>query len=154
MPIEITKCSSPEGYEQYARNVEAMKLPDWEEKAREAHRQAVRMRAEERGAKTDAERECLEAIFAYEWTLFKKHGRRQRASYTWRMVDERGIIPAVEHTVTRPKVTTGYQALVAEGMQKMAFEAVVLRHQNLFSADAVRMSRERMTQWDAGADYD
>ena len=103
MPIEIPKCSSPEGYEQYAVNVETHS-PD---KAREARRQAVRMRAELRGAKTEAERECLEAIYAYEWTLFKKHGKRQQAAYTWRMVDERGIIPAVEHAVTRLKETAG-----------------------------------------------
>jgi hypothetical protein len=86
MPIDIPKCSSPEGYEQYARNVEAQKVADWEEKAREAHRAAVRMRAAQRGAKTEAERECLQATFAYEWALFKKHKRRQPASYTWRAV--------------------------------------------------------------------
>ena len=143
MPIEIPKCSSPEGYEQYAINVEAHS-PD---KAQEARRQAVRMRAEQRLAKTDVERECLEAIYAYEWTLFKKHGKRQRAAYTWRMVDERGIIPAVEHAVTRPKETAGYRGLEAEGMLSMAFEAVVLRHKEMFSAAAVKRSEERLARW-------
>ena len=147
MPIEITKCSSPEGYEQYARNVEAMQAPNWEEKAREAHRQAVLMRAREHGAETEAEQACLEAIYAYEWTLFKKHGKRVKASRTWPMVRSGGIIGAVEHTVTRPDATVGYDALVAEGMQEMAFEAVVLRHPSLFSAEAVKMSQERMAQW-------
>jgi hypothetical protein len=75
MKVEIPKCSSPERYEQYALNVEA-KEP---EKAQEARRQAVRMRAELKGARTAAEMECLQAVFAYEWTLFKKHGKRQRA---------------------------------------------------------------------------
>jgi hypothetical protein len=64
------------------------------EKAQEARRRAVKravkLRATRDGAKSDAERECLEAIYAYEWTLFKKHGMRQRAAYTWRMVDEAG----------------------------------------------------------------
>jgi hypothetical protein len=143
MPIEIPKCSSPERYEQYAINVEAQSP----EKAQEARRQAVRMRAEQRGAKTEVERECLQAIFAYEWTLFKKHGKRQRASYTWRMVDERGIIPAVEHAVTRPKETAGFRALEAEGMLDMAFEAVVLRHTDRFTATAVEKSDERLTRW-------
>ena len=143
MAIKIPKCSSPERYEQYALNVEAQSP----EKAQEARRQAVRMRAEQRGAKTDAERECLEAIFAYEWTLFKKHNKRQRASYTWRMVSERGIIPAVEHAVTRAKETSGYRGLEAEGMLEMAFEAVVLRHPEMFSAAAVAKSDERLTQW-------
>ena len=78
------------------------------------------------------------------------HGKRQRASYTWRMVNERGIIPAVEHAVTRPKETAGYRGLQAEGMLDMAFEAVVLRHKDLFSADAVKKSEERLARWRAG----
>lgn len=40
-----------------------------------------------------------------------------------------------------------YQALVAEGMQEMAFEAVVLRHPEVFTADAVKRSKARLAQW-------
>ena len=65
--------------EQYALNVEGH-AP---EKAQEARRRAVKLRATQDRAKSDVERECLEAIYAYEWTLLKKHGKRQRASYTW-----------------------------------------------------------------------
>ena len=115
MPVAIPTFDAPEKYEQYALNVEGH-AP---EKAQEARRRAVKLRATRDGAKSDVERECLEAIYAYEWTLFKKHGKRQRASYTWRMVDERGIIPAVEHAVTRPKETAGYRGLKAEGMLDM-----------------------------------
>ncbi|HVZ22225.1 MAG TPA: hypothetical protein VG871_14235 [Vicinamibacterales bacterium] len=143
MPVEIPTFDAPEKYEQYALNVEA-RAP---EKAQEARRLAVKLRATRDGAKSDVERECLEAIYAYEWTLFKKHGKRQRASYTWRMVDERGIIPAVEHAVTRPKETAGYRGLEAEGMLDMAFEAVVLRHKDVFSAAAVKKSQERLAEW-------
>ena len=146
MPVEIPTFDTPEKYEQYALNVEGH-AP---EKAQEARRRAVKLRATRDGAQSDVERECLEAIYAYEWTLFKKHGKRQRASYTWRMVDERGIIPAVEHAVTRPKETAGYRGLQAEGMLDMAFEAVVLRHKDMFSADAVKKSEERLAQWRAG----
>jgi hypothetical protein len=143
MPVEIPKCSSPERYEQYATNVEAHSP----EKAQEARREAVRMRARQWGAETDAERECLEAIFAYEWTLFKKHGRRQPASYTRRMVQNRGILAAVEQAVTRSKETAGFRGLQAEGMLEMAFEAVVLRHRDLFSPTAVTCSEERLSRW-------
>ena len=148
MPVEIPTFDAPEKYEQYALNVE-VRAP---EKAQEARRQAVKLRATRDGAKSEVERECLEAIYAYEWTLFKKHGKRQRASYTWRMVDERGIIPAVEHAVTRPKETAGYRGLQAEGMLDMAFEAVVLRHKGMFSEDAVKKSDERLARWRAAAD--
>ena len=143
MKVEIPKCSSPERYEQYALNVEA-KEP---EKAQEARRQAVRMRAELKGAKTAAEMECLQAVFAYEWTLFKKHGKRQRASRTWQTIEEHGIVEAVERVVKRTKESAGYRSLLAEGMQDMAFEAVVLRHPELFSEEATAMSRSRLEEW-------
>ena len=147
MPVEIpTFDDAPEKYEQYALNVEGH-AP---EKAQEARRRAVKLRATRDGAKSDVERECLEAIYAYEWTLFKKHGKRQRAAYTWRMVDERGIIPAVEHAVTRPKETAGYRGLQAEEMLDMAFEAVVLRHKDKFSAAAAKKSEQRLAEWGAG----
>ena len=41
----------------------------------------------------------------------------------------------------------GYLGLQAEGMLDMAFEAVVLRHRNLFSAAAVKKSEERLAKW-------
>jgi hypothetical protein len=106
LPIEIPKCSSPEGYEQSAINVEGHSP----EKAQEARRQAVRMRAEQYGAKTEAERECLQAIFAYEWTLFKKHRKRQKAAYTWRMVGERGIIPPSSMPCQRARTRRAFEA--------------------------------------------
>ena len=56
------------------------------------------------------------------------------------MVNERRIIPAVEHAVTRPKETSGYRGLQREGMLDMAFEAVGLRQKDKFSAGAVKKS--------------
>jgi hypothetical protein len=143
MDEEIPTYTTPESYEQYALNVESK----WPARAQEGRRRAVQLRAEARGAQTEVERKCLEAIFAYEWTLFKKHGKRQPASYTWRMVRERGIISAVEHVVSRDKETTGYRALVSEGMQEMAFEAVVVRYAEVFSAEAVAKSKKRLAAW-------
>jgi hypothetical protein len=142
----ISKLSSPAGCEQFAKNVEA-RNPDL---AKAARVRAIRMLAGAMGAKTDAERESLEAVFAYEHTLFKKHGRAIKASYTWRMIRERGIIPAVEHVVVQGKETIGYVALVEAGMQEMAFEAVVLRHPAAFSELAVTKSRERLEAWQVG----
>lgn len=139
----ISKLSSPAGCEQFAKNVEA-RNPDL---AKAARVRAIQMLARAMRAETDAERESLEAVFAYEHTLFKKHGRAIKASYTWRMIRERGIIPAVEHVVVQGKETIGYVALVEAGMQKMAFEAVVLRHPAVFSELAVAKSRERLEAW-------
>jgi hypothetical protein len=60
------------------------------------------------------------------------------------MVDKYGIIGAVERIVTRPDDATGYRVLVEMGMEDMAFEAIVLRHPDVFSSQAVEHSRLRM----------
>jgi hypothetical protein len=137
----VAKLETPEACEQFARNVEARGKP---ELALEARRRAVQLSASKHGATTSAEREALEAVYAYERVLLAKHGKRIRASRTWKMINERGIIPAVEHLVTRTSETMGYKAVIEMGMPEMAFEAVVLRHPHLFSTEAVRRSKERL----------
>lgn len=143
--IDIPVYKTPESYEQYAINVESHSP----EKATEARRRAVKLRAEQEGAETQVERECLEAVFAYEWTLFRKHGKRQRASYTWRSIRQNGITEATERAVLRSKETAGFQALAAEGMLEMAFEAVILRHPEHFSDEAVAQSTLRLRDWES-----
>jgi hypothetical protein len=53
----------------------------------------------------------------------------------------------VERAVNRPHETAGYTALLEMGLEKYAFEAVILRYPELFSEEAVRHSQERMEQW-------
>jgi hypothetical protein len=143
MDETIARFTTPEACEQFALNVEARSPA----RALEARRRAVELRALSHGATTAAEREALQAIYAYERTLFKKHGKHQQASYTWRMVERVGIIAAVESAVSRRTETAGYRALIAEGMQDMAFESVVLRHPDAFSAEAVEKSKKRLEEW-------
>jgi len=139
--IELLK--TPESCEQFARNVE-LRQP---ERAQQARRKAVKLRAESEGATNAIEQACWEAVYAYERTLYKRWRRAVPASYTRRMISELGILPAVDRTVLKKKETKGYQALVAEGMQDMAFEAVVLRYPDAFSDRAVAQSKERMAAW-------
>lgn len=141
MDERIARLTTPEACEQFAINVEERGKP---ELARAARRRAVELRAAAHGASTAAEREALEAVYAYERVLSTKRDRKTRASRTWQMIDRRGIIPAVEHVVTRSAESTGYTALVQMEMQEMAFEAVVLRHPDMFSAEAVRRSKARL----------
>lgn len=107
-------------------------------------KRAVQLRAEAHGAKTEAERECLEAVYAYEEVLSANKGRRQPASRTWQMIRRHGVLPAVERIVTKRAESAGYTALAEMGLLDMAFEAVVLRHPDLFSTEAIAMSRERI----------
>lgn len=137
----IATFKTPESCEQFAKNVEARGKP---ELAQLARRRAIEIRAEQYGATTTAERDALEAVYAYERTLFVKHGRVVRASRTWQMIKNRGVIQAVENVVTRSEESTGYEALVAMGLKDKSFEAVVLRHPGLFSKTARQRSEERL----------
>ncbi|MFI0473738.1 hypothetical protein ACGLWX_13575 [Halomonas sp. HMF6819] len=115
--------------------------------AKEAKERAVQLRAEAYGAKSDAERKALEAVYAYEEVLSARNGRKTRAGRTWQMITRHGIIGAVERAVNRPTETQGYIALVEMGLEDYAFENVMLRHTDLFSDQAVKISRERIEQW-------
>jgi hypothetical protein len=139
----IPRLKTPEDCEQFAINVEKRGKPQL---ALRARRRAIELRAAAHGENTAAEREALEAVYAYERVLTTKHGKKIRASRTWQMIERRGIIPAVEHVVARGAESAGYKALIDMGMQDKSFEAVFLRHPDVFSEDAVRRSKERLKE--------
>ena len=107
-------------------------------------RRSIQMRAAGRQPQTPAERESYEAVYAYEEALSSQKGRTIRAGRTWPMIKKSGIIGAVELIVTKRKETEGYRVLVEMGMEDMAFEAVVLRHPESFSPEAVAASDDRL----------
>jgi hypothetical protein len=117
------------------------------ELAQQARQRAVQLLALAFGAGTDAEREALEAIYAYEAVLSERNGRKTRASRTWQMIKRHGILQAVERAVNRSEETAGYAALVEMGLEQYAFEAVVLRYQSLFSSECVARSSQRVAEW-------
>ena len=137
----IARSESPEGLEQFAINV-ASRSP---KHALAARRRAVELRAATHWPETTADRECLEAIYAYERAESHLRGKKFHAS--WPMIERLGVIPAVETIVKRPVETAGYRTLVELGLGDKAFEAVVLRHEALFSPDAVKTSRDRLRKW-------
>lgn len=96
------------------------------------------------GAQTDAELEALTAVLAYEEVLFVKHGRRVGASYTWRMIRNKGIIRAVESAVKKSHDPAGYALLQQMGLQHLSFESVVVRHPESFSAEALAIAQKRL----------
>ena len=137
----IAKLKTPQDCEVFARNALARDRADL---ALAAKKRAVQIRAESYGAESVVERECIEAVFAYEEVLSAKAGRRQAASRTWPMIDRHGIIEAVERVVKRKNDALGYTALVEMGLAEHAFEAVILRHPTAFSTEAVERSKERL----------
>jgi ribosomal protein L20A (L18A) len=144
----IQRLDTPKKCEIFARNAINHGRPDL---ALEANQRAVELRAEEHNAETTAEIEALQAVYAYEELLYKKNGKRHRASRTWQMIKRHGVIEAVERAVKRPTVTQGYTMLVEMGLQEHAFEAVILRYTEVFSGEAIQISQQRLLEWSKGS---
>lgn len=69
----VQKLNSPDKCEIFARNCLERGRPDLAAQARE---RAVQLRAEAHGAETQAEKEALEAVYAYAEVLAKKMERK------------------------------------------------------------------------------
>lgn len=141
MDPRVSKLKTVVDCETFATNARERGAPELAEQAR---KRSVQVRADAHGAETDVERECLEAVYAYEEVLSAQKGKRQPASRTWQMIKRHGIIPAVERVVTKREVSSGFTALAEMGLMEFAFEAVILRHPEIFSKEAVTMSIRRM----------
>ena len=110
----------------------------------DTQRQTVELRALAHKSQTPAQLEAYQAVYAYEMAMSRLKGRKTRASRTWPMIERYGVLAAVERIVTRKDETQGYKTLVEMGMKDMAFEAVVLRHSEAFSSEAVAASKARL----------
>ena len=139
----ISKLKTPQECAIFEKNVLERGNPAL---AVEARKRALLLRSQSHGAHTEVERQCLEAVYAYEGVLSRKNGKNTRASRTWNMIKRHGIIPAVERAVNRPAETDGYRALVDMGLSDYAFEAVILRHPASFGKDTVLRARSRLTE--------
>ena len=144
MDKRIQRLDTLKKCENFARNAAERGRPDL---TKEARQRAVQLRAQEHDAKSAAEKEALQAVYAYEDLLTKKNGRTTRANRTWPMIKRHGIIEAVERAVKRDAVTQGYTMLAEMGLEEFAFEAVVLRHPEVFSKEAAEVSRRRLAEW-------
>lgn len=145
MDPRVAKLKTPSECEIFAKNARDRGEPALADLAR---RRAVELRAGSHKAASEVERECLQAVYAYEEVLSAQRGRRQSASRTWQMIRRHGILPAVERVVTRRTETSGYTALIKMGLKDLAFESVVLRHREHFSAEAVACSDVRLKSGD------
>jgi len=144
MDERVKKLDTPEKCKIFAKNcIERGR----EDLAIQAKQRSVQLRAESYGAETEAEKEAIEAIYAYEDVLTARNGKKTRAGRTWQMIGRHGILGTVERAVNRPVETQGYTALVEMGLENYAFEAVIIRHPELFSQEALTISKERMNQW-------
>ena len=144
MDERIQRLDTVKKCENFERNAMERGRPDL---AAEARQRAIELKAAEHNASTLAEKEALQAVYAYEEQLTRKNGRTTRANRTWQMINRHGIIEAVERAVKRDTVTLGYKLLAEMGLEKFAFESVILRHPDVFSQEAVDVSRKRLAEW-------
>jgi hypothetical protein len=141
MDQRIAKLKTVAECETFAANALERGAPELADQAR---KRALQLRAQAHAATSQVERECLEAVYAYEEILSSKRGKRQPASRTWQMIRRHGILPAVQRVVTKRGESSGYIELAKMGLKEFAFEAVILRHPDSFSEEAIARSKERM----------
>jgi hypothetical protein len=111
--------------------------------AAEARERILELRDNEHETHTEAETEALRAVLAYEQVLFEKHGKHIRASYTWRMIREHGVIEAVERAAKKTPDEDDAGLLKDLGLGRFSFDAVILRHTDVFSEAAVATAKKR-----------
>ncbi|MDR3410760.1 MAG: hypothetical protein P4L87_07425 [Formivibrio sp.] len=140
----IARLKSPEDCAVFEKNVTKLGRPDL---AVAARKRALELRAQKYGSNTELERECLEAVYAYESVLSAKNGKTTRATHTWQMVKRHGIIKAIERAVNSESEITNYKSLLEMGLEDYAFEVMVARHPDQFSSDAVQHSQDRIVEW-------
>ena len=137
MDERIKNLDTPKKCEIFANNALTAGREDL---VKQARARAIQIKAEAYGAETSAEKEAIEAVYAYEEVLSANNGKKTRASRTWPMIQKYGIINTVERAVNRKAETKGYTALLDMGLEAYAFEAIILRYPELFSESAVEIS--------------
>ncbi len=147
MDERVRRIKTPGDCEKFARNAIERNRPDL---ANEAKRREIELRAKKYGATSTVELEALQAVYAYEQVLAQKNGKRTSASRTWQMIKRRGILEAVERAVNREVEAKGYLALVEMGLEEFAFEAIIIRHPESFSTEALVKSNQRLEGWRQG----
>lgn len=90
------------------------------------------------------ERRLWQAVTAYEETLREKHGRKQQASYTRRKIAAKGALQTLTDWALDPKVTPGFEALVAANAAKFTGEYVVVEYAEKFPVEAVEAAKKKL----------
>ena len=146
MDERVLTLRTPEECEKFARNAVRHGRADL---AVESRHRALQLRAKETESETPAEDEAVQAVHAYEEVLSLNNGKRSRASRVWQLVKRHGIIEAVERTINRDSGAEEYAVLNDLGIEDFIYEAVVIRHPDVFSAEAVEKSQQHLAEWAA-----
>jgi hypothetical protein len=142
MDHRVERLRTPAECEIFARNATAKQRPDL---ALEAHRKAVNLKVATHEAVSPLEAEGLSTVYALDALLTHQNdGKKKRATATWQAVKRYGVIEAIQKAVNRRAATESCAALRELGLEDLAFEAFVLRHEASFTAATVKLSKERL----------
>jgi hypothetical protein len=141
MDYRVERLRTPAECEIFAKNAAARNHP---ELALQAQRKAIDLQVSTHETVSAVEAEGLAAVYAYEALLTRRNGKKTRATGTWQAVKRYGIIEAVQRAVSRPPEQPGPVTLRDLGLEDLAFEALIVRHEASFSAEAIQVSKERL----------
>ena len=143
MDERVLRCKTHEDCLTFAKNATERGHP---ELAQQARIYSLRLRANEHKPTSDIERDGLEALYAYEDALTEKNGRTTRATRTREMIENHGLIGAIERAVNRPDDPEGFTLLIDMGLSEFTFEQIVLRYRDQFSREAVQQATARVSR--------
>ena len=143
MDYRVERLRTPAECESFAKNAVARNHPDLAQLAR---RKAIDLQASTHETGSPVEAEGFAAVYAYEALLTRRNGKKTRATATWQAVRRYGIIEAVQRAVNRPPDEPGTLTLRDLGLEDLAFEALVMRHEASFSAAAIEASKARLAK--------
>jgi hypothetical protein len=143
--LDVTRLTNVKDVRQYMANVER-KIGKESDEWRAAFRHLVQLEGGNVSRETDPERRAAENDFysglaAYEELLAMKHGRRQRAGYTRRMLNHKTVFQIVEDWVKVEGATEGFKLLIAMGMPELTGEHFAIKWRKFFGPDVVERAR-------------
>ena len=142
MDYRVERLRTPAECESFAKNALARHHP---ELAQQARRKAIDLQVSTHETGSAVEAEGLAAVYAYEALLTRRKGKKTRATATWQAVKRYGIIEAVQRALQNPPPDEpGGVTLRDIGLEDLAFEALVMRHEASFSPAAIEISKARL----------
>lgn len=126
------------------RNAARLGHPDIELRA---YKHSIKVRAALHKPASEIEWEGYEALYAYEDGLSRKNKRRTRGGGTRKLIQNHGMIGALDRAVNLPDDPTGFTLLKELQIEEYAFEHIVVRHADQFPPETVRKAKERLDRF-------
>lgn len=134
--ISIANLTTEKACENFVANAEKKQRYDLAKKARCRVLDIVVQKRSDFAQLNDIQIACLKAVYSYEQVLKVKNGKRVSAHYTWRKINNHGIVNAVDQLVSQTQPSSGFNLLKKIGLEEYSFEAIVLKYPSAFSAMA------------------